>query len=78
MRGSSKAISELDQQWLKTSTLFDTLKDKHTCAAMGMECNQFNDLEEAVVKGGDETALLKKVKKFHARLEQVQIKQGSK
>ncbi|RKG94122.1 hypothetical protein D7V97_39460, partial [Corallococcus sp. CA053C] len=78
VRGSSRAISELDQQWLKTSTLFDTLENKHTCAAMGMECNQFKDLEEAVVRGGDEAALLRKVKKFHARLEQVQIKQGSK
>lgn len=79
VRGSTKGASELEQQWARTSRLFLSLEGDHTCVAMGLACSQFDDLEQAVRESsGEDPALLRTVKKFHAELEKVRIRQGSK
>ncbi|WP_235685884.1 serine/threonine-protein kinase [Corallococcus silvisoli] len=75
------APSALDLEWAQTRSLFLSIKRRHGCEVMQMQCNLFEKLaddinESAESGGGNDASLLKRVRDMHEKLKVTQQSQG--
>ncbi|WP_199738895.1 serine/threonine protein kinase [Corallococcus sp. CA054B] len=66
---------ELAREWAQTKELFEKLENKHSCTAMGMQCNLYEKLSDDFAEGGSRTPTLKAVRSLHGQLKDVQRRQ---
>ncbi|WP_375754741.1 protein kinase [Corallococcus exercitus] len=71
----ASATTELEREWGKTKTLFQTLEKNHGCEAMGLQCQRYGTLVEDFNEGGSRTPTLKEVRSLYNQLREVQRRQ---